>query len=80
MDTSDVINSLYHGVVVGGITMAYTMLLKKTLKVRPADLDKFNIEDSIKLGGTLGAALMTQTWMVSQGWLPAKITNGKPTV
>ena len=75
MNTSDVVNSLYHGVVVGGITVLYTMILKKTLKVRPADLDKFNVEDSVKLGGTLGLSMMTQTWLVKQG-LPGKIING----
>ena len=76
MNTSDIVNSLYHGVLVGGITMLYTMILKKTLKVRPADLDKFNIEDSIKLGGTLGGAILTQTWLIKQGILPNKIING----
>ena len=75
MNTSDV-NLLYHGVVVGSITMLYTMILKKTLKVRPADLDKFNVEDSVKLGGTLGLSMMTQTWLVKQGILPGKIING----
>jgi len=76
MNSSDIVNSLYHGVIVGGITMLYTMILKKTLKVRPADLDKFNIEDSIKLGGTLGAAMLTQTWLIKQSILPNKIING----
>ena len=76
MNTSDVVNSIYHDVVVGGITMLFTMILKKTLKVRPADLDKFNVENSVKLGGTLGGAMITQTWLVKQGILPGKIING----
>lgn len=50
MNLSDAVNSLYHGAVVGGVTTLYTMVLKKTLKVQPADLDKFKIEDSLKEG------------------------------
>ena len=73
MNVPDVVNSLYRGVVVGGITVAYSMVLRKVLKIQPANLTKLDVEDSIKLAGTVGSALMTQGWLIKQGILPATI-------
>ena len=73
MNVPDVVNSLYHGGVVGGITVVYSMVLRKVLKIQPANLTKLDVEDSIKLAGTVGTALMTQSWLIKQGVLPATI-------
>ena len=76
MNTNDVINSVYHGAIIGGLTVGYSMILKKVLKIKPADLSKLDIEDSLKLSGTVGASLMTQKWLISQGILPQSIMGG----
>ena len=75
MDVNNVVNSAYHGTVVGGVTVLYSMVLKKLFKIKPADLGKLDLEDSIKLSTTVGSALMTQAWLVRQGILPKNITD-----
>ena len=40
INTNNLINTAYHGAVVGGITLAYSMLTKKLFKTKPADLGK----------------------------------------
>ena len=75
INTNNLINTAYHGAVVGGITLAYSMLTKKLFKTKPADLGKLDMEDGVKLTLTVGSALMTQAWLVKQGILPETITD-----
>ena len=44
-------------------------------EIQPADLGKLDVEDSLKLAATVGSALMTQSWLVTQGILPKNIMN-----
>ena len=67
----DLGNLLYHSAVVGGLTVGYSMVGKKLLKMKPADLGRLDLEDSTKLVGTV--ALWTQDMLVKQGILPANI-------
>ena len=53
----DLGNLLYHSAVVGGLSVGYRMVGKKFSKMKPADLGRLNIEDSIKLVGTVAFAL-----------------------
>jgi hypothetical protein len=40
IDVNSIANTIYHGVVIGGLTMAYSMASKKLLKVKsPAWID-----------------------------------------
>ena len=52
-------NLLYHSAVVGGLSVGYSMVGKKLLKMKPADLGRLDIEDSIKLVGTVAFAFWT---------------------
>ena len=72
MDTSSFVNAAYHGGVVGIITVIYSIAARKVFKLKPADLGKLYVEDSLKLTATVGSALMTQMWLVTQGILPQK--------
>ena len=69
IDTNGIVNSAYHG---GIITVIYSMA---TRKLKPADLGKLDLEDGLKLTATVGSALMTQSWLVTQGILPKNIMN-----
>lgn len=69
----DLANLVYHASVIGGLSVAYTMVLRKILKVRPADLGKLDLEDAFKVVGTIGLAMWTQDMLVKQGILPANI-------
>ena len=75
MDTNDFINTTYHGAVIGGISVTYSILSKKLLKMKPPDLGKFDFEDGIKLAFITGSSLMTQKWLIKQGILPERIIN-----
>ena len=75
MDTNNLINTAYHGAIIGGISVAYSILSKKLLKMKPPDLGKFDLEDGIKLALITGSSLMTQSWLVNQGILPERIVN-----
>ena len=79
MDTKTIANNLYHGAVLSLLTVGYTMLGKKLLKIKPANLDKLDIEDTMKISVTVGGAIATQSFLVSQGILPPNIITN-PTV
>ena len=42
----DLGNLLYHSAVVVGLSVGYSMVGKKLLKMKPADLGRLDIEDS----------------------------------
>lgn len=69
----DLGNILYHGAVIGGLSVAYSMILKKVAKVKPADLGRLDLEDGVKTVGTVALALWTQDMLVKQGLLPDSI-------
>ena len=75
MDTSSFVNAAYHGGVIGIITVIYSMAAKKVFKLKPADLGKLDVEDSLKLTATVGSALMTQAWLVTHGLLRKNVMN-----
>ena len=49
--TKDIKESVYHGAVVSGLAIGYTMLGKTLIKMSPPSLSKFDIEDGVKLVG-----------------------------
>ena len=67
----DLGNLLYHSAVVGGLSVGYSMVGKKLLKMKPADLGRLDIEDSMKLVGTVAFAFWTQDMLVKQKIIPA---------
>ena len=69
----DLGNLLYHSAVVVGLSVDYSMVGKRLLKMKPADLRRLNIEDSAKLVWTVALVLWTQDMLVKQGIIPANI-------
>ena len=69
----DIGNLIYHSAIIGGLTVAYTMLAKKIMKSKAADLGRLDFEDSAKLVGTVALSLWTQDMLVKQGIIPASI-------
>jgi len=66
-------NLLYHSAIVGGLSFGYSMIEKRVLKMKPADLGQLDVEDSAKIVGTVAVALWTQDVLVRQGIIPANI-------
>jgi len=60
-------NLLYHSAIVGGLSVGYSMIGKRVLKMKPADLGRLDVEDSAKIIGTVALALWTQDMLVRQG-------------
>ena len=56
----DLGNLLYHSAVVGGLSVGYSMIGKKLLKMKPDDLGRLDMEDGAKLVGTVALAFWTQ--------------------
>ena len=77
IDVNGIANTIYHGAVIGGLSMAYSMASKKLLKVKSPDLDRLSVEDAAKLAALVGGPLATQQGLVDQGILSGKIMNGR---
>ena len=75
IDTSGIANTIYHGAVISGLSVGYSMIGYKLLKITSPSLYKLGIEDIAKLTAIVSGALGTQTWLVSQGILPPNIVN-----
>jgi hypothetical protein len=69
----DIGNLVYHSAIIGGLAVAYTMIAKKFMKLKSADLGRLDFEDSAKLVGTIALSLWTQDMLVKQGIIPASI-------
>ena len=69
----DLGNLIYHSAVIGGLAVGYSMILKRVIKMKPADLSKLDAEDSAKLVGTVALSLYTRDLLVKQGILPPDI-------
>ena len=60
----DLGNLLYHSAIVGGLSVGYSMVGKRLLKMKPAELGRLDIEDSAKLIRTVALALWTKHMLV----------------
>jgi len=69
----DLGNLLYHSAIVGGLSIGYSMIGKRVLKMKPADLGRLDVEDSAKIVGTVALALWSRDVLVRQGIIPANI-------
>ena len=67
----DIGNLIYHSAIIGGLAVGYTIIAKKFMKLKPADLARFDFEDGAKLVGTIALSLWTQDMLVKQGIIPA---------
>ena len=68
-----VANLIYHSAVIGGLSVGYSMLAKKLLKIKSADMGKVDLEDSVKLIAIITASIATKDFLVKQGIIPENI-------
>ena len=69
--TKDIKESIYHGAVVSGLAVGYTMLTKTLIKMSPPSLSKFDIEDGVKLVGIISD--FTKDYLIKQKIIPNNI-------
>ena len=73
MDTQTIINGAYHSAILSGLVITNSMLAKKLLKVKPADLGQLTIKDGAMLTVNVYIAMMTKSALIKQGILPPNI-------
>ena len=57
---------VYHGAVVSGLAVGYTMLAKTLVKMSPPSLSKFDIEDGVKLVAIVAMSDFTKDYLIKQ--------------
>ena len=71
--TKDIKESVYHGVVISGLAVGYTMLAKMLVKMSPPSLGKFDVEDGVKLVGIIALSDFTKDYLIKQKIIPNNI-------
>lgn len=69
------VNMIYHAAIISGLSVGYSMISKRLLKMKVADLDKLNVEDSVKLVAVISASIATKDFLVKQGIIPENINK-----
>ena len=64
--TKDLKESVYHGAVVSGLAVGYTVLAKTLVKMSPPSLDKFDVEDGVNLVAIVALSDFTKDYLIKQ--------------
>ena len=64
--TKDLKESVYHGAVVSALAVGYTMLRKTLIKMSPPSLEKFDVEDGVKLVAIIAISDLTKDYLISK--------------
>ena len=62
----DLKESVYYRAVVSALAVGYTMLGKKLIKMIPASLGKFDVEDCVKLVAIVAISDFTKDYLIKQ--------------
>ena len=73
MDKKTIVNDIYYASVVSTLSVGYSMLGKRLLKMSPPSFQKFDLEDVAKLAAITAASEMTRGYLIKQGIIPADI-------
>ena len=73
MDKKTIINNLYQVVVVSVLAISYSMLGKKTLKMTPPSIQKFDLEYMGKLVAIVAVLEIMREHLIKQKILPEHI-------
>ena len=73
MDTKTVMNTIYDGAILTGLTVAYAMLAKKMFKFDIGDPGKLSFNRFIKLSGAIIGAVATKDYLEKKDLIPPSI-------
>ena len=73
MDKKSIINDLYQVAVISVFAVGYSVLGKKILKMGPPSIQKFDLEDTVKLVAIIAASEITREYLIKQKILPDHI-------
>ena len=69
----DLEESVYHGAIVSVLAIGYTMLGKTLIKMSPPSLNKFDVEDDVKLVAIVAMSDFTKDYLIKQKIIPNNI-------
>jgi hypothetical protein len=67
------VNSAYHAATISGLMMANSWLMKKFLKMKPANIGQLDAEDIAKLSFSVFSSTLIRDWLVKQKVIPENI-------
>jgi hypothetical protein len=67
------VNGAYHAATISGLMMTNSWLMKKFLKMKPANLGQLDAENIAKVSFSVLTAIIIQDWLVKQGVIPEDI-------
>ena len=73
MDPKGIVNNAYHSAVLSGLVITNSVLAKKILNMKPADLDQFSLKDGTMLTVNVYISMMIKSALIKQGILPPSI-------
>ena len=68
-----IVNSIYHGMILSTTAIGYGYLFKKFFRMRVDSIDKFTLEEILKLGGIITLSTYTVDMMIQRGIIPKDI-------
>ena len=71
-----IINSAYKAGTISLLIMGNSWLMKRFLKIKPANLSQLDAEDIGKLTLSVFSATWLRDYAVQKGWLPEDIITG----
>ena len=66
----DLKESIYHSAVVSTLAIGYTMLAKTLFKMNPPSLNKFDVDNGIKLVAIVAMSDFTKDYLIKQKIIP----------
>ena len=69
----DLKESVYHGAVVSALAIGYTIVGKTLIKMSPLSLNKFDVEDGVKLVAIVALSDFTKDYLIKQKIIPNNI-------
>ena len=70
MDKKSTVNDLYQSAVISVLAVGYSMVGKKSLRMSPPSVQKFDLEDTGKLVAIVAASEMTREYLIKKKILP----------
>ena len=73
MDKKSIVNDLYQVAVISVLSVGYSVLGKKILRIAPPSIQCFDLEDTGKLVAIIAVSEMTREYLIKQKVLPDHI-------
>ena len=74
-DQKWIINGLYNGALISVGTVGYSMLLKKLFKIKNINVERFNINDILKLTLSITLSNLTIHYLEKMKYIPPVISS-----